>query len=158
VSVSHNQNCIKKKIVVQIHFSTSATADFVLRRLFMATKARKKAKKTKAVKTTAKAPKTTAPKVKSLNATLRSTVGSDLTLQDAQDIVVNNTPRPNNFNGPNQLLKDLGILGPNQVTGHKAGIVSDLQARNMTIDPNDITSGPGVDVATCRDSVYNNAQ
>lgn len=81
----------------------------------------------------------------------------DLTPAEAQHIVVDNTPFPHNFSGPDQLLKELGILGDKQVAGHKAGIVTDIQARNMTIDENDITSGPGVSVAACRDSVFNNA-
>jgi hypothetical protein len=80
-----------------------------------------------------------------------------LTPQDAQDIVVNNTPRPDKFNGPDQLLKDLGILGDPQVVGHKAGIISDLSDRGLSIDRNTIKSGPGVAVADSRDSVLDNA-
>jgi hypothetical protein len=81
----------------------------------------------------------------------------ELTPQEAQDIVVTNTPRPNKFSGPDQLLKDLGILGDAEVTAHKAGIVADVAKKGLTIDENDIQSGPGIDVATCRDSVLDNA-
>jgi hypothetical protein len=125
----------------------------------MAIKAKLKAKKAKSArKPKAKIVKATSPKTKTLKAALTTTLAGALTPQDAQDIVVNNTPRQKKFTGPDQLLKDLGILGDKQVSGHKAGIVADVQARQMTIDENDITSGPGVDVATCRDSVLNHAQ
>jgi hypothetical protein len=99
-------------------------------------------------------------KAKPTNKALKAEVkvaGKVLTPQEAQDIVVNNTPRPGNFKGPDQLLNQLGIFGPKEVTGHKAGIVADVAKKRMVIDPISIISGPGVDVATCRDSVLANA-
>jgi hypothetical protein len=76
-----------------------------------------------------------------------------------QAIVVNRTPFKDRFKGdPDQLLKDLGIFGDNEVQVHRAGIVQDVEALGFSIDPGDIDSGPAVSVADCRDSVHDNAQ
>ena len=39
---------------------------------------------------------------------------------------MNDTPHPKKFRGPDQLLKDLGIIGDIEVEVHKAGIIKDL--------------------------------
>ena len=74
-----------------------------------------------------------------------------------QAIVVKNTPFPDQFKDPDQLLKDLGVFGDAEAEVHRAGIVRDVQALGYTIDPGDIDSGPAVAVADCRDSVHDNA-
>ena len=91
--------------------------------------------------------------------TVKSQAGQPgkLTLPEAQAIVVANTPHPENFNGPDQPLKDLGILGGPEVTAHKAGIKRDVEAKGLSIDEADIQSGPAIDVADSRDSVVDNA-
>jgi len=81
-----------------------------------------------------------------------------LTVREAQLIVVAATPHSEKFDGPDQLLKELGILGDAEVTAHKAGIKIAVKAKGLDIDENDIQSGPGVDVADCRDSVVINAK
>lgn len=77
---------------------------------------------------------------------------------EAQDIVVNNTPFPEAFNGPDQQLQELGVIGPTETSDHKTGIIKDLKKKHLSIDANDITSGPGIAVRTCRDSVIRNAK
>jgi len=77
---------------------------------------------------------------------------------EAQDIVVNNTPFPEAFTGPDQQLQELGVIGPNETSDHKTGIIKDLKKKHLSIDANDITSGPGIAVRTCRDSVITNAK
>jgi hypothetical protein len=71
--------------------------------------------------------------------------------------VVNNTPHPDKFRGPDQLLKDLGILGDFEVEVHKAGIIKDIAALGFSIDGSDISSGPAVNVGDCSASVLGNA-
>lgn len=89
--------------------------------------------------------------------TLEFADNEGLTSPEAQHIVVDNTPLPHNFNGPDQLLHELGIFSDKQVPGHKAGIIRDLRKKKLTIDEAAITSGPGISVAICRDSVLRNA-
>jgi hypothetical protein len=76
----------------------------------------------------------------------------------ATTIVVNNTPHPDKFRGPDQLLKDLGIIGDIEAEAHKAGIIKDLAPLGFTIDAGDIKSGPAVNVGDCTASVLDNAK
>ena len=80
-----------------------------------------------------------------------------ISLAECQIIVVRNTPQPENFADPNQLLAELGVQGPREAGAHRAGIVEDVKSLEHTIDAADIQSGPGVSVAICRNSVHNNA-
>jgi len=73
------------------------------------------------------------------------------------EIVVNHTPFPDKSRGPDQLLKDLGILGDTEVELHKGGIIRDLRDRGLHIDGSDISSGPAVSVGDCAASVCANA-
>ncbi|HTR39292.1 MAG TPA: hypothetical protein VMH80_25625 [Bryobacteraceae bacterium] len=73
-------------------------------------------------------------------------------------IVVETTPHPNKFHGPDQLLKDLGITGDPEVEVHKAGIIQELANLGHTIDAADISSGPAVEVGDCSFSVFSNAK
>ncbi len=72
-------------------------------------------------------------------------------------IVVQTTPHPNKFHGPDQLLKDLGILGSPEAEIHKAGIIRELAKLGHAIDASDISSGPAVEVGDCSASVLANA-
>jgi hypothetical protein len=71
-------------------------------------------------------------------------------------IVVANTPRPANFRGPDQLLRDLGVNDGN-VDIHKSGIIQALSQIGFGIDASDISSGPSVSVGDCSQSVHDNA-
>jgi len=73
-------------------------------------------------------------------------------------IVVETTPHPNKFHGPDQLLKDLGITGDPAAQVHKAGIISELAKIGHTIDAADISTGPAVEVGDCSFSVLSNAK
>ena len=84
-------------------------------------------------------------------------MAEELGVQASIKIVVNNTPDPNSYRGPDQLLKDLGVIGDNETETHKAGIIKDVEARGLTIDASDITSGPAVNVGDCAASVIANA-
>jgi hypothetical protein len=77
---------------------------------------------------------------------------------ECTDIVVNDTPHPDKFRGPDQLLKDLGIIGDIEVEVHKAGIIKDLAKLGFSIDASDISSGPAVNVGDCTASVLDNAE
>lgn len=93
-----------------------------------------------------------------LFAAAASVATESLTSAEAQDICVDNTPFPEAFTGPDQQLQELGVIGPNETADHKTGIIKDLKKKHLSIDANDITSGPGIAVRTCRDSVITNAK
>ena len=73
------------------------------------------------------------------------------------EIVVNNTPHPAKFRGPDQLLKDLGIVADIEAGVHKAGIIRELEKLGISIDESDILSGPAVKVGDCTASVLDSA-
>ena len=80
-----------------------------------------------------------------------------LTLEQAQNITVDATPRGKNaFTGPDQLLKDLGVIGDAETNAHKDAIIQRLPA-GVSLDKGAIKSGPAVSVAVCRNSVFTNA-
>jgi hypothetical protein len=74
------------------------------------------------------------------------------------NIVVNDTPHPDKFRGPDQLLKDLGIIGDTEAEVHKSGIIKDVTDLGFSIDASDISSGPAVNVGDCTASVLDNAK
>lgn len=73
------------------------------------------------------------------------------------EIVVENTPKPGRYRGPDQFLLDLGILGDNEAEVHRAGIIQDLTRLGAQIDGKKISSGPAVTVGDCTASVLDNA-
>jgi len=81
----------------------------------------------------------------------------DLDIEKCTDIVVDATPHPDGFKDPDQLLKELGILGDNEVEVHKAAIIAALAKRQFSIDATEITSGPAIPVGDCAHSVLDNA-
>jgi hypothetical protein len=80
-----------------------------------------------------------------------------LTPELCQDIVVRNTPRPSNFNAPDQALGELGVIDAEQTKFHKERIRSDLERIQYKINKGEITSGPAVSVSDCSASVQDNA-
>lgn len=81
-----------------------------------------------------------------------------LTPQFCQNVVVRNTPKPQLFKDPSQVLGELGVIDSLQVKFHKAAIKSDLQKNQYSIDVDDISSGAAVAVSDCSASVQNNAK
>jgi len=75
-----------------------------------------------------------------------------------QDIVVDETPKPGKFRGPDQLLKDLGIIGDIEAEVHKAGIIKKLDGIGFAIEATDISSGPAINVGDCTASVLAHAK
>jgi hypothetical protein len=91
-------------------------------------------------------------------ARLRAAVAADLDPDTCTEIVVDHTPKPGNFRGADQLLRELGIMGPDEVEAHQAAIIADVAQRGFTIDATDISSGPSISIGTCSQSVHDNAQ
>ncbi len=75
----------------------------------------------------------------------------------AQGVVVKATPFPEKFKSVAQALVELGVIDTTQTSRHKAKIQSSLSDIGFSISTSDIKSGPGISVATCRDSVVANA-
>ena len=73
------------------------------------------------------------------------------------NIVVNATPHPNNPPNRQDDLATLGVVNDQQTMDHKAKIQGALHAIQFQIAQGDITSGPGVLVGACSDSVLANA-
>lgn len=80
-----------------------------------------------------------------------------LTPAMCQAVVVAATPSPGSFTGPSQQLRLLGVVDDPRAQVHRAGIRDRMKNLGFTVKPGDITSGPAVSVAQCRDSVFNNA-
>jgi hypothetical protein len=74
-----------------------------------------------------------------------------------QSIVVNATVFPRRFRGPEQLLRELGVVGDIETEAHKSSIIDALDRVGLTIDAADINSGPTVSVGDCTASVVDNA-
>lgn len=81
----------------------------------------------------------------------------ELDSETCAEIVVNNTPKPERYRGTQQPLRDLGVVGLDEVETHHAGIIADLDRLGFHIDAGDITSGPTVNVGDCAASVMGNA-
>src|ERR1700722_1179385 len=81
----------------------------------------------------------------------------DLTPDLCQQIVVNATPKPAAFKNRSQDLFDLGVIDGTQKQIHQGRIQSALSKLGFQIAQSDITSGPGVTVGDCADSVLGNA-
>jgi hypothetical protein len=81
-----------------------------------------------------------------------------LTAQLCQNIVVQATPSPDDFTGPEQVLAEMGVIDSDQAGFHRDGITKALKARQFKIDPRTIKSGPAVTVSDCSASVESNAQ
>lgn len=75
----------------------------------------------------------------------------------AQPIVIHASPAPQEFTGPEQSLVELGVIDPTQTGLHKANIQDALREMSYAIKQADIKSGPGISVASCRDSVVEHA-
>lgn len=73
-----------------------------------------------------------------------------------QAIVIRNTPSPGPATGGTQ-LQTLGIVNSTTAGHHRAGIRRDIEALGRYIRESDIVSSPPTTVATCRNSVINNA-
>ena len=81
-----------------------------------------------------------------------------LTPAFCQQVVVRNTPDPDNFkNDPEQDLSELGVVDTTRAGQHRANIQADLHANQFSIKQSDVKTGPGISVHTCRDSVLNHA-
>jgi len=74
-----------------------------------------------------------------------------------QAVVVKATGNVGSFTGPAQLLRFLGIVDAKRAALHKIGIGRLMNQAGFQIDLTRVSSGPAVDVATCRDTVFNNA-
>lgn len=81
----------------------------------------------------------------------------DLTPELCQKIVVQATPESQNFTNASQDLFALGVVDAVQKQVHQGRIQSALSKLNYHIAQGDITSGPGVLVSACVDSVLSNA-
>ena len=80
-----------------------------------------------------------------------------LTPQFCQNVVVAATGNAGSFTGPEQQLRFLGVVDPNRATLHKIAIGNLMTQAGFQINLGQISSGPAVKVAACRDSVFNNA-
>jgi hypothetical protein len=80
-----------------------------------------------------------------------------LTPAMCQAVVVASTPSPGSFTGPSQQRRFLGVIDDTRAQVHRAGIRDRMRDLGCTVKPGDVTSGPAVSVAQCRDSVFNNA-
>jgi hypothetical protein len=80
-----------------------------------------------------------------------------LTPAMCQAVVVAASPSPGSFTGPSQQLRLLGVIDDPRAQLHRAGIRDRMKNLGFAVKPGDITSGPAVSVAQCRDSVFNNA-
>jgi membrane protein involved in colicin uptake len=114
--------------------------------------AKKKAAKKKAAKK--KAAKKKALKAPLSAATARGAAPLDPLV--VQAIVIRNTPNPGPATGVTQ-LQALGVVNSTTVGNHRAGIRRDIEALGRGIKESDIVSSPPTTVATCRNSVINNA-
>jgi hypothetical protein len=81
----------------------------------------------------------------------------DLTPGLCQQIVVNTTPEPGRFTDRSQDLFQLGVVDAQQKQVHQARIQAALSKIGYQIAQSDISSGPGVIVGDCSDSVLGNA-
>jgi hypothetical protein len=81
----------------------------------------------------------------------------ELTQELCQAIVVEAAPDPGSFSGPSQQLFELGVVDAPRARFHRLAIRRRLQEYGYAIGPNEITSGPEVQVDVCRDSVFENA-
>jgi len=77
----------------------------------------------------------------------------NLTPDLCQQIVVNVTPEPAKFKDRSQDLFDLGVVDGTQKQIHHGRIQSALSRIGYQIAQSDISSGPGVIVGDCADSV-----
>ena len=82
---------------------------------------------------------------------------AELTPEFCQDVCVRNTPNPDQFDDPDQILKDLGVIDGNTTRAHKAGVQDDLRSSGWQIKQDDIKSSPTTKVADCRDSLLERA-
>lgn len=84
---------------------------------------------------------------------------SRIPLGECQEIVVSNTPKPDEFiDDPDQKLIKLGIIGNHEIDSHRAGIVRNVEDRGFTIAPSEIKSGPAISVGVSTASVHNHAK
>lgn len=74
-----------------------------------------------------------------------------------QRIVVEATPEPDRFSGPDQPLLQLGVIDDTQASLHRARIQGRLGEIGWHIKRVDIGSGPTVSVGDCTDSVLDHA-
>ncbi|HVY93453.1 MAG TPA: hypothetical protein VHA14_11910 [Bryobacteraceae bacterium] len=81
----------------------------------------------------------------------------DLTPGLCQQIVIDATPSPGRFTGRTQDLFQLGVVDTIQKQVHQARIQSALAKIGFQIAQGDVSSGPGVSVGDCSDSVLGNA-
>lgn len=81
----------------------------------------------------------------------------ELTPALSQQIVVNATPSPGRFTDRSQDLFQLGVVDTVQKQVHQARIQAALSKIGFQIAQGDISSGPGVIVGDCSDSVLGNA-
>ena len=73
-------------------------------------------------------------------------------------IVVRASPQPGHFTDVTQLLHELGVIDAPRAAFHRIRIGELMADAGHPIgDLSTIQSGPAIDVATCRDSVFANA-
>jgi hypothetical protein len=81
----------------------------------------------------------------------------ELTPELAQTVVVRATPNPGRFNGPDQPMRELGVVDADDAELHRGRIQVALNKLGWQIRRVEIKAGPDVTSAQCAEAVLNYA-